>query len=135
MLYELSKKYAPPVINLRQAEIMDSYGDEEYAKIQLNHVNPEDVKLEELLYYNQAWGFMNAKDLLFYAYAVTTFADSGDKIFVEMYIYTIEQRLSRNDFLFMIQDDQGVFKEALKELLTHCDVLWLCPAIDDFLKV
>ena len=42
-LYNLSIKYSPPSINLRDAELLDSYGNASRAKVPMNHNHPDDV--------------------------------------------------------------------------------------------
>ena len=36
---------------LRKAQILDDYGDDSFAKMSVNHNNPDDVKREEFDYY------------------------------------------------------------------------------------
>ncbi|MEL6815989.1 MAG: hypothetical protein AAFP03_14445 [Cyanobacteria bacterium J06598_3] len=69
-VYDLSCKFSPPKIDLRKAEILDSYGDDSYAKLPINHNQPENVKREEFDYYGWVYPFMEVEDLLFYFYAI-----------------------------------------------------------------
>jgi hypothetical protein len=69
-VYDLSYKCSPPKIDLRKAEILDSYGDESHAKLPINHNKPEDVMREEFDYYGWVYPFMEVEDLLFYFYAI-----------------------------------------------------------------
>lgn len=74
-LYEFSKSFAPPKMNLRQACIMDCWGDDRSATMPTNHNLPEDVLIEELNFYPQGWFYMDIGSLLFYAYSVFKFHD------------------------------------------------------------
>ena len=67
-IYNLSKDFGPPKINLRQGRILDDYGSESFAKMQVNHEKPDDVKLEELDYYGWVYPFIEPIDLIFYLY-------------------------------------------------------------------
>lgn len=73
-IYALSKRFAPPPIDLRQWRIADDYGDESGAGISIRHARPEDVDLADLQYYCDAWSFLDAQSLLYYMHAIVTFA-------------------------------------------------------------
>jgi len=49
LVYELSKRHGPPRIDLRKAEIMDSYGFEGRATLAINHriCIPSPLSLDE----------------------------------------------------------------------------------------
>ena len=91
-VYALSKRFAPPQIDLRQAQIMDDYGDESWAKLLVNHTLPEDVSHNELVYYPHVWGFMGFEDLLFYLYAIATHQslDHGGE-YLDHYLYSLDR--------------------------------------------
>ena len=69
-VYLLSRKYGPPKIDLRAAEILDSYGDESYATRPINHRVPDDVSREDFDHYQWVFCFMGFDDLLFYLYPI-----------------------------------------------------------------
>ncbi|MEM7599816.1 MAG: hypothetical protein AAF357_00185 [Verrucomicrobiota bacterium] len=69
-VYALSKKYGPPKIDLRRAEIMDSYGNEWNATRSIDHRVPENVSREDLDAYGWVYPFMKFPDLLFYLYPI-----------------------------------------------------------------
>jgi hypothetical protein len=69
-VYSLSKRYGPPEINLRDAELLDSFGDESYATRPIDHKVPENVSRKDLDFYGWVYAFMGFRDLLFYLYAV-----------------------------------------------------------------
>jgi hypothetical protein len=57
----LARKYAQPKVDLRQAQILDDYGDDSYAKMANNHDSPDKVKREEFDYYGWIYPFMNPR--------------------------------------------------------------------------
>lgn len=64
-IYSLSKRFAPPEIDLRKAQILDYSGDESYADLNVIHKKPDDVKREVFDYYGWVYPFMEPEDLLF----------------------------------------------------------------------
>ena len=61
----MSKKYGPPKISLRDARILDDYGDESHATRPIQHRVPEDVSKEDFDFYRHVFSFMEFADLLF----------------------------------------------------------------------
>ena len=93
-IYKLSYKFSPPKIDLRKAEILDSYGDESYAKLPINHNNPEDVTREEFNYYGGIYPFMEVEDLLFYFYTILIEYEKDKKLgCINDFMYTIDRRI------------------------------------------
>ena len=68
----LSEGFAPPRVNLRQAEILDACGDASSATHHVSHSRPWDVMRADLDAYPDAWTFMDPTDLLFYLWPVAT---------------------------------------------------------------
>ena len=104
-VYMLSKKYGPPRINLRDAELLDSYGDDSWAKRPINHRVPEDVSLEDLKYYGWVYAFMAFEDLLFYLYPVVIAFEQDQTLdcidslmySLDRFIPTSSSKLSKTD--------------------------------------
>jgi hypothetical protein len=69
-VYELSRRYGPPGVDLRQARIADDYGDEAHATMPICHKKPEDVTRDHLDYYGWIYPFLKPHDLLFYLYPI-----------------------------------------------------------------
>lgn len=93
-IYNLSCKFSPPKIDLRKAEILDSYGDESHAKLAINHNNPEDVTREEFEYYGWIYPFMEVKDLLFYFYTILIEYEKDKNLeCIDGFMYTIDRRI------------------------------------------
>jgi len=65
-----SLSHGPPKINLRDAEILDSYGDESHATRPISHNTPRDVSRADMDFYGWVYAFMGFRDLLFYLYPV-----------------------------------------------------------------
>lgn len=93
-IYDLSYKFSPPKIDLRKAKILDYYGDEIYAKLPINHNNPEDVTREEFDYYGWIYSFMEVEDLLFYFYTILIEYEKDKKLdSIDGFMYTIDRRI------------------------------------------
>jgi len=92
-IYDFSYKFSPPKIDLRKAKILDYYGDEIYAKLPINHNNPEDVTREEFDYYGWIYSFMEVEDLLFYFYTILIEYEKDKKLdCIDGFMYTIDRR-------------------------------------------
>lgn len=134
-----SAKFAPPKIDLREAEINDSYGDESYATIPIDHKKPEDVKLEELNHYGSVWPFMEFTDKLFYLYSVfKAYSEDPEVWFIDSFLYSLDIALTKGQ--------KKLIKEEIEELsfalnyaynawpIYHAD--WAqCPVLQNFLNV
>ncbi|MFK8027657.1 MAG: hypothetical protein AB8C40_06305 [Gammaproteobacteria bacterium] len=93
-VYEMSRKYAPPKINLRDAEIMDSFGDESHAKRAIKHLLPTDVSREDFDYYGWVYPFMEFKDLLFYFYPIADEYEKDKELdCVDSFMYSLDREL------------------------------------------
>jgi hypothetical protein len=91
-VYDLSYKFSPPKIDLRKAEILDSYGDDSHAKLPINHNKPEDVTREELDYYRWIYSFIEVEDLLFYFYAILIEYEKDKKLdCIDSFMYTTDR--------------------------------------------
>lgn len=94
-LYALSCRFAPPEIDLRQAQIIDDYGHEDYAKMPINHQKPDDVRREEFDYYGWIYPFMKPKDLLFYLYAVVRECQKDMNLdWLDSYMYSMDREVN-----------------------------------------
>ena len=107
IVYELSLSYSPPKINLRDARILDDYGDESNAKRKINHNRPEDVSREDLDYYAWEYSFMQFEDLMFYFYPIALEYEKDSSIeCIDSFMYSLDrhlpiskQRLSQQNIL------------------------------------
>lgn len=118
-VYELSKRYGPPKVDLREAEILDSYGSEAQAKVAVEHRVPEDVTREQLDYYGGVYAFVEETDLLFYLYPVAkAFADDLNLDCIDSFLYSLEWKIE--SLMAGLNEEDG---EALKEGL-----LWIWEA-------
>lgn len=107
-IYELSYKYRNPQINLRDARILDDYGDEEYATRLLNHRLPEYVVREDFDFYGWVYAFMNFDDLLFYIYPMLIEFEGDSSIdVIDSFFYSLE-RLVENGQYANYLDEIGV---------------------------
>ncbi|NJO52950.1 MAG: hypothetical protein HC840_30140 [Leptolyngbyaceae cyanobacterium RM2_2_4] len=108
-VYSLSRKYGPPEIDLRKAEIMDSYGDETYAARPINHRVTEDVSRDDFDYYQWVFAFMGFKDLLFYLYPIALEYER-DKCLncVDSFMYSLNRFMPEELAQLSAEDQQGV---------------------------
>ena len=111
--YNLSKRYSPPKIDLRQAEMLDSLGEDTYATRPIHHQVPEDVTKEDLDFYNFVFSYMELSDLLFYLYPVALEFEY-DKCLdcIDSLFYTLEDELPKHVDSLSEDDLQGI-KDAL----------------------
>ncbi|NES25203.1 MAG: hypothetical protein F6K41_41465 [Symploca sp. SIO3E6] len=114
-VYDLSSKFSPPKIDLRMAEILDSYGDESHAKLPINHNRPEDVTREEFDYYGWIYPFMEVEDILFYFYPILIEYEKDKKFdCIDSFMYTTDRAIS--DIQKRLEPHE---REALKLGLTR----------------
>lgn len=107
--YELSIKYAPPKINMRDAKILDYYGDDSYCTHIVNHKNPDDVTLKDHLKYGlDCWAFMDGKSLLFYFYTIIKNKLKEIVVEDEFFFYSLNRKL-----IDMDQVDIDIIQEIL----------------------
>ena len=115
-IYKLSDKFAPPKVNLREAQILDDYGDESYAKIIVNHKKPDDVKREELDYYGWVYPFMEPEDLIFYLYPLLIeYKEDRGIDCIDSFMYSMDREIS-NLLAKLREEEIEVLKIALKEI-------------------
>ena len=124
-IYKLSDKYAPPKIDLRKAQILDDYGDESYAKLIVNHLNPDNVKREEFDYYGWVYPFMEPEDLIFYLYPILNEYQKDNEIeCIESFMYSMDREI--NNLLPKLNNEEiEALKIAFKEI-------WKIGTRDDF---
>ncbi len=114
--YHLSLKFSPPKIDLRQAQILDAYGDESYAQRVLNHKKPENVSREDFDYYGWVYPFMEPEDLLFYLYAMVVEFSKDKKIdCIDSFMYAVDKELPVLQKK-LTHDDKAALKNAFKTI-------------------
>lgn len=93
-VYNLSLQYSPPQVNLRDAQILDDYGDETYATMPIVHHSPNDVKRTELEFYVWIYPFVAGTDLLFYLYPIALEYEKDKHLeCVSSFLYTLDRRV------------------------------------------
>jgi hypothetical protein len=113
-LYRLSKKFAPPEIDLRRGRILDDGGSDKYATVLLKHRDPTEVSVPELEYYHDVWLFLTPRDLIFYLYSVLRLDRIQGKrlVYLERWLDTVDRRLE--EILLILNASQTqVFRDAL----------------------
>ncbi len=109
-VYTFSEKYGPPKVDLRRAKILDDYGWDQWATLEISHRVPKDVSRKQLDHYGWVYSFMEFKDLLFYLYPVALEYERdpcGD--FVDSFLYALDRRFDEG--LKLLSDED---REALK---------------------
>ncbi|MDP5144507.1 hypothetical protein [Rheinheimera baltica] len=119
LAYKISKRFSPPKTDLRKALILDDYGDESYALMEITHKLPEDPSIEEFNYYGWIYSFMAAEDLLFYLYAVLVVADTVRTIddgpdWLDSYIFSVDRSLP--EIIQLVEEDVESLRAELKAL-------------------
>lgn len=115
-IYKLSLKYSPPNINIRQAQILDDYGDESSAELIVKHEKPDDVTKKELDYYAWVYPFVEPEGLLFYLYSIVVeYSKNLEVEFVDSFLYSLDRELDglRDK---MLKEDLAVLRHALKHM-------------------
>ena len=113
-IFNLSKKFSPPKVDIREAKILDDYGDDTYAKIPINHNNPDDVKDEELDYYGWVYPFVEPEDLLFYLYTmVIEYEKNKDLDSIDSFMYSMDREINKLQKT-LIDNENQVLKKAFK---------------------
>ena len=113
-VYNLSNKYSPPKVDLRDAEIMDSYGDESHAERAIQHLKPEDATREDFDYYGWVYPFMNFEDLLFYLYPIATEFEKDPTLdCIDSFMYSFDRALPRRKSLLAV-DDMAAINAGLR---------------------
>ena len=115
-LKQISERFSPPRINLRDGRILDDYGDTRSAELPIAHRYVGDVKANELDKYNDVWPFLNAEDLLFYLYPVLKDFDSNPQCeHIDRYLYSLDSEWSVVEAL-LGKSDAVVVLETLEYL-------------------
>ena len=139
-IYKLSKKFAPPKVDLRKAQILDDYGDESFSKLFVSHINPEDVKRKEFDYYISVYSFMEPEDLIFYLYPMLNEYKRDNKIEgIQSFMYSMDREID-NLILKLSREDKEVLKSALQEIWkignsNDFDEWYQCKNIQKFIGV
>jgi len=134
-LESLSRRFAPPLINLRDGRIADDYGEQESAKIVINHQLPADVTDEELDYYQDVWAFLDAPSLLFYFHPVTNWLSrhpDTDSILFDYYVWSLDRNWPAAMALISDQDAGAIVahlisikeRHHLHETYSQCSELF-----------
>ncbi len=139
----LSKKFGPPKINLRQAELLDCYGlnDGEYAQRPIGHNMPWHVLREDLDYYPSVFSFMceEPDSLLFYLYPVALeFARDMTLEASDSLLYVLDMNYSAIRVLLREEKDAAAFAEGLNWMLDaggpDWAPFWQCPNLVPLLE-
>ena len=68
LMYQLSQRYSPPVVDFREADRLDNHGDEAFSSVfNGRHLTVDDV-IDEELEQSVCFSFMHPEDHLFYLY-------------------------------------------------------------------
>lgn len=113
-VYELSKRYSPPQTNLRDAEVLDCYGDDLAPGPDVDHQVPEDVTREDLDAY--PWVFVSyfeLEDLLFYLWPIAR-EFSRDQNLECVHYFLIGLNGAAYRFRRLSLADQRALKEGLE---------------------
>jgi hypothetical protein len=115
-VYELSKKFGPPKIDLRKAEIIDSYEDESYATRPIDHRIPEDVSRGDFDFYQEVFYTMGFEDLLFYLYPIALeFERDTNLNCVDSYLHNLNKYFP-DSFSQLSETDQESLVDGLRWL-------------------
>ncbi len=138
-VYSLSRRHGPPKINLRDAEILDSCGDESYATRPINHQVPEDVSREDLDFYGWVYAFMEFRDLIFYLYPVALEYEKDIRIdCVDPFMYSLDRFIS-GEMSKLSEEDREALVSGLKWIwhsgeLGYAD--WIqCPNLQKAINI
>lgn len=113
-VYELSRKHGPPRIDLRTAEIMDSYGFEGRATRAINHRTPNDVSRDDLDFYGWIYAFLEFEDLLFYLYPIALELDKSKSLYcIDSFMYSLN-RFVPEESSKLTKIDQQALIEGLR---------------------
>ena len=113
-VYELSKKNGPPRIDLRRAEIMDSYGFEGRATRAINHRTPKDVSRDDMDFYGWIYAFLGFEDLLFYLYPIALELDKSKSLdCIDSFMYSLN-RFVPEESSKLTKIDQQALIEGLR---------------------
>lgn len=138
-IYDLSKSFGPPEINLRDAQIIDDYGDDSFARLQIEHKNPEDVSLDEINYYGGVYAFLKPKDLIFYLYPLLVeFKKDMSLDSFDSYMYSMDREI--DNLLGCLTNEQvTVLKLAFQVIWKLGGDDWAdwsgCPNLCRFIEV
>ena len=137
-VYNLSKSCGPPHLDLRKAEIKDSYGDDSHASHPISHRVPEDVTREDLEFYPAVWGFLDFSDLLFYLYPVALeYETDRDLKCIDQYLYRVDRQIA--EATTFSQEEQDALKEGLLWIWNawpSWTVDWFgCDSLREFIEV
>jgi hypothetical protein len=125
-VYVLSSKYGPPKVDLRDANILDDYGDESYSEYAVCHYDPLDVTRKDLDAYPHVYPFMGIKDLMFYLYPNALEFEKDQRLnSIDSFLYTVNSYFPKQSS-DMAESDIDALKEGLLWIYTteSDDYLW-----------
>ena len=131
-VYALSAKFGPPQVDLRQAELLDGYGESEYAQRHVSHGRPWDVSRADLDYYPRVFAFMTETpaDLLFYLWPVAYhFAADPALEASESFLFNFDDRIG-DLWPALTEPDRAAAVEGLRwirEADPYDSEFWGCP--------
>lgn len=110
-VFELSRKHGPPRIDLRKAEIMDSYGFEGRATRAINHRTPNDVSRDDLDFYGWIYAFLGFEDLLFYLYPIALELDKSKSLdCIDSFMYSLNRFVPAESSKLSSVDQQALIE-------------------------
>ncbi len=117
LAYQLSLDFSPPTMDLRQACILDSHGDESWCAHPIDHRLPNDVSHKDLNAYPDVFAFMGFSDLLFYLYPVALHAGKdSETAYVDFFLCSLDGKYEDQlPSSLDLKQRQGII-EALKWL-------------------
>ncbi|MFO0962650.1 MAG: hypothetical protein U0625_07045 [Phycisphaerales bacterium] len=113
-VYSLSRKHGPPKVDLRQAEILNAWGDNRWAKLAVAHKLPEDVTREQIAFYGWVYSFMEPTDLLFYLYPIAREFDADNSLHcIDSFLYSLD-RHAPDLMSQLVREDREALREGLR---------------------
>ena len=113
-IYRLSSQYSPPKVTLRDALILDDYGDESGATLPIDHHSPDDVKREEFDFYGWIYPFVEPEDLLFYLYGmVIQYERDRELECIDSFMYSMDREIRGLQTKLTSAENQ-ILKQALQ---------------------
>lgn len=126
-IYNLSKRFSPPKVDLRKAKILDDYGDEKYSKLQINHKKPDDVNREALEYYGWVYPFVEPEDLIFYLYAIIIeYKNNQNLECMESFMYSMDREISKLQNILSEEENRALINsfQIIMDLDEHDWSVW-----------
>lgn len=123
-VYELSKRYSPPKIDLLGADTLDGYGYERQGSYPICHIVPEDVTRQDFDHYPYVFAFMNFDDLLFYLYPVCLEYERDNGInCIDSFMYSLDR--------FVPEALQKLLKSDQDAVISGLNWIWNAAPFDN----